>query len=134
MESNEGTLNRQVAWAGMAVGAALGMVMGLWSFDGPMATPSFLGEYGSNARRLARLGHIACFGLGFINLFLARELAALPGRSRRMAGLAMNLGNIGLPLVLLVASAYQPIKFLLPLPAACVLVALTLTARGVRRA
>ena len=134
MESNEGNSNRKIAWAGMAVGAALGMLMGLWSFDGPMAAPPFLGEYDSTARRLARLGHIACFGLGFINLFVARELPLMPQRSRRLTGLAMNVGNIGLPLVLLVASAWEPIKFLLPLPATCVLVALTLTARGVRRA
>jgi len=134
MESNGATLNRQVAWSGMAVGAALGMLMGLWSFDGPMASPSFLGDYGSNARRLARLGHIACFGLGFINLFLARELPLLPKRFRRLAARAMNLGNIGLPLVLLTASVWEPSKYLLPLPAACVLLALTLTARGIRRA
>jgi hypothetical protein len=118
----------------MAIGAALGMVMGLWSFDGPMLAPTFLGEYGSTARRLARLGHIACFGLGFINLLLARELPSLPARSRRLAGWAMNAGNIGLPAVLLIASAWEPIKFLLPLPATCVLVALALTAKGVGRA
>lgn len=134
MDTDEFARNRQIAWAGMAVGAALGMVMGLWSFNGPMLAPSFLGDYDSTARRLARLGHIACFGLGFINLLLARELPSLSPRSRRVAGWAMNAGNIGLPAVLLLASGWEPIKFLLPVPAACVLVALTLTAKGVRHA
>lgn len=126
--------NRRVAWAGMAVGAALGMVLGLWSFDGPLPVPAFLGDYGSTARRLMRLGHIAFFGLGFINLLLARELPALPARTRRLAGASMNFGNLGLPLTLLVASAIPPVKYLMVLPAGAVLLALILVAHGVRDA
>ena len=124
--------NRRIAWAGMAFGAALGMVLGLWSFDGPLPVPAFLGEYGSTARRLMRLGHIAFFGLGFVNLLLARELPALRARTRRVAGAAMNFGNLGLPLTLLVASALPAAKYLLPLPAGAVLLALLLVAIGVR--
>ena len=69
-----GHLNRVVAWTGMACGAALGLIMGLWSFDGPVAPPNFIGDYTDTARRLLRLGHIACFGIGILNLLLVREL------------------------------------------------------------
>ena len=69
-----GDLNRIIAWTGMACGAALGLIMGLWSFDGPVAPPNFIGDYTDTARRLLRLGHIACFGIGILNLLLVREL------------------------------------------------------------
>ena len=58
----------------MAVGIATGLVMGLWSFDGPVPVPAWLGEYGDTPRRLARLGHIAFLGLGILNLLLDHEL------------------------------------------------------------
>ena len=34
--------NRQVAWISMAIGAATGMLLGLWSFDGPLGVASAL--------------------------------------------------------------------------------------------
>jgi len=134
MEQTGEYSNRQVAWISMAIGAATGMLLGLWSFDGPFGVPGFLGAYDDTARRLARLGHIACFGLGFINLLLARELPslALSPNLRRSASRAMNFGNIALPLTLFVAAALPPAKYLMSLPAASILFALVLTARGVR--
>ncbi|MHC4940637.1 MAG: hypothetical protein ACYTHK_16980 [Planctomycetota bacterium] len=132
MKPDGAILNRKVAWTGMAIGAGLGMLLGLWSFDGPFPVPGFLGEYDETARRLMRLGHIAFFGLGFINLLLAHELGALPERTRRLAGAAMNVGNLGLPLTLVVASIVAPVKYLMAIPASAVLLALVLVAHGVR--
>jgi hypothetical protein len=122
-------LNRAVAWSSMAAGAVTGLLLGLWSFAGPLPVPGFLGEYGSTARRLARLGHIACFGLGFINLLLAAELPRL-GRGARTAAVAMNVGNVAMPLVLFAAAVHQPVKYLLPVPALSVTLALALAAYG----
>jgi len=126
--------NREVAWWSLALGAATGLVLGLWSFDGPLPTPAFLGAYDETARRLARLGHIAFFGLGFINLFVARELPrlGLSGRMRLLVARAMNFGNLGLPITLFAASVFEPLKYAMSLPAASVLLALVLTAYGVR--
>ncbi len=56
--------NRIVAWASISAGAGTGLIMGLWSFAGPVPVPEVLGEYTDVSRRLARLGHIAFFGLG----------------------------------------------------------------------
>jgi len=97
-------MNRTVGWISLVVGIATGLVMGLWSFDGPMTTPAWLGEYGDTARRLARLGHIAFIGLGIINILIAHELpqSALNTRGRRLASRHMNFGNIVLPITLLV--------------------------------
>lgn len=134
METPSRCSNREVAWWSLALGAATGLLLGLWSFDGPFPTPAFLGAYDETARRLARLGHIAFFGLGFINLFLAAELPrlALTDRVRRLAARAMNFGNLGLPITLFAASAYAPLKYAMSIPATSVLLALVLTAYGVR--
>lgn len=122
--------NRLVGWCSAAIGAGTGLVMGLWSFDGPVAVPEGLGEYGDTARRLARLGHIAFFGLAMLNLLLAHELE----RGRVSAGLSrwasacMNFGNVFLPLTLFMAAAWHPLKYLMPIPALAVGIAMGLVA------
>jgi len=127
-------MNRTIGWISLAVGVATGLVMGLWSFDGPMTTPAWLGEYGDTSRRLARLGHIAFIGLGLINILLAHELprSALGARARRIASRHMNFGNIVLPITLIVAAAWRPAKYAMAVPATAVFVALCLAAWGAR--
>jgi hypothetical protein len=108
------------------------MVMGLWSFDGPLPPPAWLGEYGETARRLARLGHIAFFGLGILDLLLAHELrrSGLGPRAKRLASWAMIFGNICLPVNLFAAAAYHPVKYLLGVSVLAVFLALILAAYG----
>ncbi len=114
----------------LAVGAGTGLILGLWSFDGPMLVPVWIGEYGDTSRRMVRLGHIAFFGLGILNILLARELPRLSDRAGRIASPAMNFGNVFLPLTLFAAAAYPPLKYLLPLPALGVFLALVAAAFG----
>lgn len=130
-----GNWNRSVGWASLTVGVGTGLILGLWSFDGPAPVPAWLGEYGDTSRRLVRLGHIAFIGLGILNILLGRELdrLALAASARRAASVAMNAGNIFLPLTLVAAGAYRPLKFLMPLPALCVFLALVLAAYGALR-
>jgi len=126
--------NRQIGWTSAVVGVITGLIMGLWSFDGPLGVPGSLGDYGDVPRRLARLGHIAFFGLGILNLLLARELpdSSLGLGAKKAASFAMNFGNIFLPLTLFAAAFYHPLKYTMPLPATSVLVALVLAAYGAR--
>jgi hypothetical protein len=127
--------NRRVGWASTCVGAATGLVLGLWSFDGPFAVPEWLGGYDQTGRRLARLGHIAFFGLGILNVLVAGELrrGALGRRGARAASWAMNFGNVFLPLSLFAAAAFRPLKYFMSVPAVAVFVALVITAWGVWR-
>ncbi len=122
--------NRTVGWVSLAVGAGTGLILGLWSFDGPMAAPAWIGEYGDTSRRMVRLGHIAFFGLGILNILLARELPRLSDRTRHIASPAMNFGNAFLPLTLFAAAAYPPLKYIMPIPALVVFVALFAAAFG----
>jgi hypothetical protein len=125
--------NRRVGWVSTCLGAASGLILGLWSFDGPVPVPEWLGPYDDTARRLARLGHIAFFGLGILNLLMVSELRRrqLTPWNQRLASWAMNFGNIGLPLTLFAAAAYRPCKYFMSAPATAVFVALVLTAYGV---
>lgn len=122
--------NRLIGWCSAAIGAGTGLIMGLWSFDGPVAVPETLGDYGDTSRRLARLGHIAFFGLAILNLLLAHELerAKMSDRFSRWASRCMNFGNVFLPLTLFMAAAWHPLKYLMPIPAMCVGIAMCLVA------
>ncbi len=116
----------------MVLGSRVGRALGLWSFDGPLTVPAWLGEYDSTPRRLVRLGHIAWLGLGILNVLVGRELAGIalsPGQ-RRLASVTMNIGNVLLPLTLFAAAVVPPIKYGMGLPATCVFIALALVAYG----
>lgn len=130
-----GEWNRRVGWVCMCLGIASGLILGLWSFDGPFAVPEWLGAYDQTGRRLARLGHIAFLGLGILNVLLAGELrrCSLPPWGRRTASWAMNFGNVFLPLTLFAVAAYRPVKFVMSATALAVFLALLLTAYGVCR-
>jgi hypothetical protein len=125
-----GEWNRRIGWVCTCLGAVSGLILGLWSFDGPFAVPQWLGAYDDTGRRLARLGHIAFFGLGILNLLVAGELRRQVRRSwvRRTASWAMNFGNVFLPLTLFAAAAYRPFKYTMSAPALAVFLALLLMA------
>lgn len=58
--------NLYAGWCGFLAGALTGAFMGLW-----FHREDWLGGYGSFPRRMLRLGHIACFGIGLINILFA---------------------------------------------------------------
>lgn len=126
------SLNRSIALTSLALGALSGMLMGLWSFGGPAPVPGGLGDYGELSRRLLRLGHIAFFGLAFVNLILARQVPCMPlsVRAKRGALGCINFGNIALPTALVAAALWQPLKYLTAPPAFAVTLALCIAAWG----
>ena len=128
--------NLAVGWGSMAIGALTGLVLGLWSFGGPVSVPDLLGEYDTLPRRLMRLGHIAFFGLGILNILMAVHLGRLRSvdSHAKLALSAMNFGNIFLPLTLISAAFFEPLKYLMSLPATAVAVALIIAARVAIRA
>ena len=130
------SLNRAIGFTSLLLGVASGMIVGLWSFGGPVPVPEAIGDYADLPRRFLRLGHIAFFGLGLINLAIAGHWRRLElGRPAvRRALWFMNLGNLGLP-PLLLAAAWQPVLlYLMPAPVICVFAALALCVIGAWRA
>ena len=124
--------NVAVGWASLATGALTGLVLGLWSFAGPFPVPDWIGGYDDLSRRLLRLGHIAFFGLGILNIMLARHLCRPRARVSgvQLALGAMIFGNVALPLTLMAAAIYEPLKYLMTLPALAVTLALVMGARA----
>jgi hypothetical protein len=92
MKSN---LNLFLAWLWILLGFGTGMVLGLF-FHGE----NWLGGYGSFKRRMYRLGHISCFGLGAVNLlfWLTMQNIARPESLTGIASWAFILGAITMPL------------------------------------
>lgn len=128
-------LNRAIGFTSLLLGIASGMIIGLWSFGGPVAVPDGIGDYGDLPRRFLRLGHIAFFGLGLINLAVAGHCGRLnfSPTARRRALALINLGNIGLPPLLLAATWQPALLYLMPAPVLCVFAALALTAAAAWR-
>lgn len=108
-----------IAFASITLGAVSGLIMGLWSFGGPVPVPPAIGAYDDLPRRFLRLAHVALFALGMLHLMVARQLAAAPLSPRldRAALRAMAAGNLAMPLTLIAAALAEPLKYLLPIPA-----------------
>lgn len=125
-------LARMVGFTSLAAGALSGMLIGLWSFGGPVPTPAAIGDYGELPRRLLRLGHIAFFGLGMLNLILARHLPSTPITLRAQRGAlgCMIFGNLTLPPALIAGAMLEPLKYLTAPPAFAVTLALCIAALG----
>ena len=124
-----------IAWGSILCGAISGLVMGLWSFDGPVPAPEWIGAYDALPRRFLRLAHVAFFALGVLHLLVARQVTASPVRPghARLALKAMALGNVTMPAVLIGAALWTPVKFLSPLPSLALAAALSIAAASAFR-
>lgn len=112
----------------MAAGALLGMVFGLRA-----ESRDWAGGYGSFRRQSMRLGHIAAFALGIINVLygsMSTGLSTLPGWVATVGSVAMICGGLLMPAVCLAAAWRPPFKHLFPVPATCVLAAVVVQAWG----
>ena len=90
-------VNGTFGWCAIAAGTLFGMVLGLWSFQGPLAAPAGLDDYSSLPRRLLRLSHIACIALGALNVILSMDREVGRGRAARWGGRFLLWGSMGLP-------------------------------------
>lgn len=121
-----------IAWGTILAGALSGMLMGLWSFNGPLPTPEWIGDYDSLPRRFLRLAHVAMFALGMLHLLVARQITVAPvGPVLDRIGLwAMAVGNVLMPATLIAAALWEPFKYLTPIPACALTIAFGVAALG----
>lgn len=106
-------------WLGMLAGVMAGAVIGLFFHD-----EGWLGGYASYPRRLLRLGHVAFFGLGFMNLIFAATASelSLPAAYANIASWALIAGAVAMPACCFLAAWKKPLRQLFPVPVACVVV------------
>lgn len=111
------TVNLIGGWLAILAGVLAGAVIGLFFHrDG------WLGGYGSYPRRLIRLGHIAFFGLGFLNLAFAATAnqLSLSAAYLRIASWALIAGLVTMPSCCFLSAWHKPLRHLFPVPVACV--------------
>lgn len=83
----------------------------------------WLGGYNSWSRRLLRLGHIACFGLGLINILFALSAASLPpSPTLRLGSILLVVGMITMPLNCFLSAWQKPFRHAFFIPAGSTLI------------
>jgi hypothetical protein len=125
-----GSANVQTAWWMIGASMALGAVLGLWSFGGPLPPPPGFQGFDDLPRRLVRLSHIAAIALPALNLLYVPWMARSRwGGSTRRAGCRLLLfGTVALPTFLMLAAFWSPGRYLLPIPVTALIVAVCLLA------
>jgi hypothetical protein len=111
-------VNLLAGWTSVLLGFVAGAVPGLFFWR-----EEWLGGYGSWRRRMVRLAHIACFGLGFINILFALTLAQM-GLSATagllpLASWLLVTGNCAMPVVCYLAAWRLPFRHLFFIPVTC---------------
>lgn len=104
--------NLLAAWIGILLGFLAGAAQGLF-----FHADDWAGGYASWRRRMLRLGHIAFFGLAFINLAFVVTVPRLPrGAPGPWPGRLFILGAATMPLVCYLSAWRKPLRHLFPVP------------------
>lgn len=108
-------LNLAFGWVWITMGFLSGALLGMG-----FHREEFLGGYGSWQRRLARLGHIAFFGTGFLNVLLGLTVLALqiePGSGVwSLAQWSLVVGSIAMPICCFIAACNKRTKPIFAIP------------------
>jgi len=115
-----------LAWLWILLGFVSGMVLGLF-----FHRENWLGGYGSFQRRMYRLGHISCFGLGAVNLlfWLTAQNLPLTGPFAIFASWAFIIGAITMPVCCVLMAHFPKAYLIFTVPVVSLILggALTLT-------
>ncbi|WP_269522340.1 hypothetical protein [Coraliomargarita parva] len=114
-------LNLQMGWLGFVFGVLSGVWMGMRFHD-----EAWLGGYGSYRRRMLRLGHIACFGMGLLNVLYALSLSMQPVGMPwgRLASWGWLLALMSMPLCCWLTAWRKGFRHLFPVPVLASVIAL----------
>jgi hypothetical protein len=106
-------LHMVLGWSLMLVGGISGAVIGLRFHESDWA-----GGYASFRRRLLRLGHIACFGLGIINVLFALAMIQVPPGApyQALASAGFVVAGICMPLCCFLTAWREPFRHFFAIP------------------
>jgi hypothetical protein len=107
-----------IGWSSMVAGALSGAAIGLF-----FHRDNWLGGYGSLRRRMIRLGHIAFFGLGILNVLFALSIAARPLSAPQLpiASAGFSLAAVTMPSCCFLTAWRPGLRHLFPIPVLAVL-------------
>lgn len=102
-----------IGWGSMIMGALSGALIGLFFHRDEWA-----GGYASFRRRMMRLGHIAFFGLGILNLLFAytTQSITLTQSYLAIASTGFIVAVIAMPLCCFLTAWRKPFRHLFPIP------------------
>jgi hypothetical protein len=125
-----GKKNISFGWIWILAGFLVGAVMGMWSFNGPLASP--FGDYTSLPRRLLRLSHIAFIALAIINILYGYEIdkVKLKEKTKQIGSLCMIYGTVLMSVFLLAAAFFEPFKYFTMISTVLVIVAVAIILAG----
>ena len=125
-----GQKNITFGWVWLLVGLICGAVIGMWSFNGPFPSP--LGDYTALPRRMVRLVHIAFVALSFLNILYGHEIdkVKLSGKFRKVGCQSLMFGSIFMPTLLIISAFFEPVKYLLAIPATLVILGISIMVIG----
>jgi hypothetical protein len=111
--------NLYFAWCWFLLGLGTGAVQGLF-----FHRENWLGGYGSWPRRMTRLGHIAFFGTGLLNLCFAFTVLQvnLAGRALEVASTLLIVGAVTMSSVCYLSAWRKSLRQLFFIPVASLLV------------
>ncbi len=109
-------LNLAFGWIWITMGFLSGAALGLGFHK-----EQFMGGYGSWSRRLARLGHIAFFGTGFLNLLVAMTGIMIgdhysTGMIWKIAAWSFIVGAVAMPICCFIAARWKGAKSIFAVP------------------
>jgi hypothetical protein len=115
-------INLYTAWISMLLGAVAGAITGIFFYN-----KDFLGGYTSWRRRMVRLGHIAFFGIGLINLAFALSLHALEiTETPAAASYLLIIAAVTMPLICYLSAIKPYFRHLFFIPALSTILAVIL--------
>jgi len=108
-----------IGWISILAGVSSGAVVGLF-----FHREDWLGGYGSLRRRLIRLGHVAFFGMGFLNVMFALSLPSIEHIADKLPLLStcFAVGAICMPLCCYLCAWRKSLRHLFVVPVACLLI------------
>jgi hypothetical protein len=119
--------NLQFAWWWFLAGIVSGVVLGLG-----FHRDDWLGGYGSWRRRLTRLGHVAFFGTGLLNLAFAATAAGLAATADpaalRAASVLLLLGAAAMPPACFAAAWRRSLRPVFAVPVLALAAGIAITA------
>jgi hypothetical protein len=106
-------LHMVFGWSLMLLGGLSGAVIGLRFHQAQWA-----GGYGSFRRRLLRLGHIAFFGLGILNVLFALATIQAPLRHpyQPLASAGFVVAGVCMPLCCFLTAWREPFRHMFAIP------------------
>jgi hypothetical protein len=95
----QGRRLEQWGWLLIAISLNVGLLVGMYAFDGPLPAPPTQEVYNGFARRLTRLAHAYCIILGLLAILAARREARPVVQGLLVVSSCLTLAAIGLEAV-----------------------------------